>query len=93
MNIVLSGAAIIILINSFLCLSRVIRGPSIQDRVLAINIVGTKTLALLILISYIFKSSLYLDVAMVYALLNFIVTVAVSHYVESEGGKNNDPLR
>jgi len=81
----LTGAAIIIAINIFLCLYRAIKGPTMQDRVLAINIVATKTLTVLVLAAFIFKSTLYLDVAMVYALLNFIITVTVSRYLETEG--------
>lgn len=75
---ILTLAALIILINSLLCLARTIKGPTVQDRLLGINIVGTKTLAILVLASFIFKSNFYLDVALVYALLNFIVTVVIA---------------
>ncbi len=78
MSMILTLAALIILINSLLCLARTIKGPTVQDRLLGINIVGTKTLAILVLASFIFKSNFYLDVALVYALLNFIVTVVIA---------------
>ena len=55
-----------------------------QDRVLSINIVATKTLSVLVLVAFIFKSTFYLDVAIIYALLNFIITVTVSRYLEAE---------
>ena len=83
----MAGAAIIIAINAFLCLYRAIKGPTIQDRVLGINIVATKTLAVLVLVAFLFKSSLYLDVAIVYALLNLVITVTISRYLEVEGWK------
>ncbi|MFH0847069.1 MAG: cation:proton antiporter [Chloroflexota bacterium] len=89
MDTLLSVAALVILVNSFLCFYRALRGPTIQDRLLGINIIGTKTLAILALVAYIFKSNLYLDIAMVYALLNFIVTIAVSRYLETEGWEEN----
>ena len=81
----LSAIAIIVIINAFLCLYRAIMGPSIQDRVLGINIVSTKTLTLVVLVAFIYQNTLFLDVAMVYALLNFVVTVAASRYLETMG--------
>lgn len=80
---VFSTAAIIIILNSLLCLYRAIKGPTVQDRLLGINIVGTKTLTALVLVGVIFQSRFYLDVAIIYALLNFIVTVATARYLES----------
>jgi multicomponent Na+:H+ antiporter subunit F len=74
---------VILIINAFLCLYRAARGPTVPDRILAINIVGTKTLVVLVLIAYIFKQSMYLDIALVYGLLNFIVTIAAARYMET----------
>ena len=89
MNIFLTGTAIIVIINALVCLCRVIIGPTIQDRVLAINIVGSKTLIILVLVAFIFKSSIYLDVAILLVLLNFIVIVIVSRYLEAYGREAN----
>ena len=89
MSSFLTIATIIIAVNAFLCLYRAIRGPTVQDRVLSINIVATKTLSVLVLIAFIFKSTLYLDVAIIYALLNLIVTVTVSRYLEVKGWEAN----
>lgn len=74
---------IILAINAFLCLYRAVAGPTLPDRILAINIVGTKTLVILVLIAYIFHQAMYLDVALIYGLLNFIVTVAAARYLET----------
>lgn len=80
------AVAIILMFNSFICLYRAVKGPTIQDRIISINIVNTKTLAVLLLVFYISGTPrVYLDIALVYALLNFIVTVALSRYLESEG--------
>ena len=89
MNIFLTGAAIIVIINALVCLYRVIKGPTIQDRVLAINIVSSKTLIILVLAAFIFKSSIYLDVTILLVLLNFIVIVIVSRYLEAYGREAN----
>lgn len=74
---------ILLIVNAFLCLYRAARGPTVPDRILAINIVGTKTLVILVLITYIFDQPMYLDIALVYGLLNFIVTVAAARYMET----------
>lgn len=73
----------ILMLNAFLCLYRAFKGPTVPDRILAINIVNTKTLVVLVLIAYIFRQGMYLDIALVYALLSFIVTVAASRYLET----------
>ncbi len=77
--------AIIISLNAVICLYRSAVGPTTQDRVLGVNIVGTKALVVVVLITFIQAESFFLDVAIVYALLLFVVTVALSRYLEAEG--------
>lgn len=74
---------VILAVNAFLCLYRAVAGPTLPDRILAVNIVGTKTLVILVLIAYIFDQPMYLDVALIYGLLNFIVTIAAARYLET----------
>ncbi len=76
---------LIIMVNAFLCLYRAVLGPTLPDRIIAVNVVGTKTLIILVLVAYIFGQSMYLDTAFVYALLLFVVTIAVSRYLETGG--------
>lgn len=68
--------------TSFLCLYRAVKGPSAPDRVIAINVIGTKTLVILILFAFIYRRTLYIDVAIVYALINFLSTLTISRYLE-----------
>jgi len=89
LNTLLIATAIVIIVNAFICLYRVVRGPTIQDRVLAINIVGSKTLIILVLMSAILQSSIYLDVAILLVLLNFILIIAISRYLETHGREVN----
>ncbi|HEU65358.1 MAG TPA: hypothetical protein ENN57_01670 [Chloroflexi bacterium] len=89
MNIFLTGTAIFITVNALICLYRVIKGPTIQDRLLTLGIVGSSMLAVLVLLASIFKSSIYLDVAILFVLLNFIVMVVVSRYLETYGKEGN----
>ncbi len=77
------GLGIFLLVNALLCLVRAYLGPTVADRILAVNIVGTKTLVVLVLLAYIFGRSLYLDVAFVYGLLNSAVTIIAAHLMET----------
>ncbi len=87
MNTFLLALAAGVMANAFLCLYQGVKGPAIQDRVISINIVNTKTLVVLVLAFYVIgDEAMYLDIALVYALLNFVVTVAVCRYLETERG-------
>lgn len=85
MNNFFTVIALIIALNALICLYRAMVGPTTQDRLLAVNIVGTKTLVVVILVTFIQTANFFLDVAIVYALLLFVVTVALSRYLEVEG--------
>ena len=68
---------------TFAALYRAVVGPSPADRVVAINVIGTKTMMILVLIGFIFhEAPFYIDVAMVYALISFLLTIGVARYLE-----------
>ncbi|MBN2013550.1 MAG: pH regulation protein F [Candidatus Altiarchaeota archaeon] len=71
--------------TAFLCLYRVVIGPRAGNRIIAINVIGTKTVVLLVLVGFIYGSPYFVDVALVYALVNFIMTLAVAKYLETGG--------
>lgn len=70
-------AAIAILISLGLVLVRVLKGPTIFDRVIAGNSIGTLSVLLLAVIGYVFGRPEFIDLAITYALLNVIGTIAV----------------
>jgi len=71
----------------FLCLYRVVFGPGIFNRLIGASVIGTKTLTLLVLMGFIYKRiDMFVDISLVYALLNFIVTIAASKYFLRKGG-------
>jgi multicomponent Na+:H+ antiporter subunit F len=74
--IVIIGLAI------FLCLLRMLRGPTAPDRAVALDTMATITTALLVLLGFIFERYIYLDVALVYAVLTFIGSVAIARFLE-----------
>jgi len=67
-------------------LYRVVRGPTTQDRIVAINVVGTNTVIVIALVSVALGEYGYLDVALVYGLLNFVMSIAVSKISVEWGG-------
>lgn len=75
-------AAIAVTLAILLTLYRAIKGPTIYDRVLACNAIGTKTVVLLALIGFVYDRPHFLDLAVVYSLINFIATIAFLKYSE-----------
>ena len=65
---------------------RVVKGPSTQDRVLAVNVLGTNTVVVLALLTAALGEPSLLDIALVYALLNFLMAVAISKFTVERGG-------
>lgn len=60
-----------------LALVRLLSGPTLYDRVLAVNSFGTKTVIALSLISFLNGRTDYIDIALLYALINFVATIAI----------------
>lgn len=65
-----------------LALVRALLGPTVYDRILAVNSFGTKTVLAIALIGFITGRPDFLDLALVYALINFIGTIAILKYFE-----------
>lgn len=74
------ATAILIVIASFVSLYRGIEGPGIFNRIIAVNVIGTKTIVLLVLIGFIYERPDFFDIALLYAILNFIMTIAATRY-------------
>lgn len=68
-----------------LCLYRAAIGPTVADRMVAINIISTKTVVLVVGISLVTGQTHFVDVALVYGLIGFLATIGVSTYLEHTG--------
>jgi multicomponent Na+:H+ antiporter subunit F len=75
------GAAI--LITMALALIRGLLGPGIFDRVLAMNIFGTKTVLLIAVVAMLYGRPDFLDLALAYALINFIGVLAILQFAQN----------
>ena len=74
---------IALLVTMGLALVRAIVGPTVYDRVLSVNMFGTKTVLLLSVIAFLFGRPDFLDLALAYALINFIGVLAVLEFFRS----------
>ena len=77
-----AAAAIAILATMVLVLVRALAGPTVYDRILAVNSFGTKTVLIIAVFGFLTGRPDFLDIALVYALINFIGTVAVLKFFE-----------
>lgn len=76
------GAAVFALIVALsLTLLRALMGPTLYDRVLAVNSFGTKTVLFLGVLGFFMGRPDFLDLAILYALINFVATIAVLKFV------------
>ncbi|WP_427449875.1 monovalent cation/H+ antiporter complex subunit F [Litorimonas sp. WD9-15] len=71
------GSAFLIIVSMAMMLTRLIGGPTLYDRLLAVNSFGTKTVLFLCVFCFIIGRPDGVDIAMLYALMNFIATIAV----------------
>ncbi|MCC5866514.1 MAG: pH regulation protein F [Wenzhouxiangella sp.] len=83
MNTVLVATTLAIFLTMALALVRALRGPTIYDRIVAVNVFGTKTVLAVALITYVTGHADLIDVALVYALINFIAIVTVLKLVKT----------
>lgn len=69
-----------------LCLYRATYGPTVLNRAAGISAIGTKTLTILLLMGVIYhRIDMFIDISMVYALLNFIGCLVLAKYLETTG--------
>jgi len=83
MNNLLLGVGLAILVTMALAIIRGLKGPEIYDRVLAANIIGTKTVLLLAVVALLYGRPDFLDLALAYALINFIGILAILQFVQN----------
>jgi multicomponent Na+:H+ antiporter subunit F len=79
------AAAAALVVLAIVVLYRAVKGPTMQDRVIAVNVLGTNTVVILALLAVALDSESFLDIALVYALLNFLMAVAISKFSVKRG--------
>jgi len=87
------AVSIATLVTMGLALIRAVMGPTVYDRVLAVNMFGTKTVLLLSVISFLYGRPDFLDLALAYALINFIGVLAVLEFFRSRNARQAAQLQ
>jgi multicomponent Na+:H+ antiporter subunit F len=82
----LLATAVVVVVASLVALYRVVRGPTMPDRVVAVNVVGSNTVVVIALLAAALDQPGALDIALVYALLNFLLSIAISKFTVERGG-------
>ncbi len=81
MNTFVTALALILIVSVIVTLALVIRRPGLLDRIIGIGVIGTKTTVLLAYIGVLFeRPGAFVDIALTYALLNFVVSLTVARY-------------
>ena len=82
MDIIIYIAGTLISIGSFLSFLRFVKGPTAADRAIALDTLSVIGIAGLVLLGYVFKRYIYVDLALVYAVLGFIGIIVIARYIE-----------
>ena len=83
-SLVLKFAMMILSITIFFCLYRAVIGPTIPDRMIGINLIGTKTTVMIVFTGVLFNETIFLDIALLYAMLTFITNIVFVKYMEMD---------
>jgi len=83
---VLLATAAAFLATSLVAVYRILRGPTMPDRVIAINVIGSNVVIVIALLAAAIGEPGALDIALVYALLNFLLSIAISKFSVERGG-------
>ena len=83
MNTFITAAGVALIGLMLIVLIRAIKGPTVIDRLVAINVIGTKSIVLLLFAGILFgQLEMFVDIALGYGLLNYIVSIAASRYYQ-----------
>lgn len=84
-DLLVAGAGGVIALSLAL-FGRIVLGPTTQDRAIAVNVVGTATVVVIALLAAALGEPGFLDVALVYALLNFLLSIGLAKFTIDRGG-------
>lgn len=92
MEIFFLSSGIYLTLLMLLPLYRAVFGPTVLDRLVGVNAIGSKTTVLLLIIGLIYgRVEMFVDIALAYALLNFIAVLAASRYFQKKRDLHEEP--
>ncbi|RLD76267.1 MAG: cation:proton antiporter [Bacteroidetes bacterium] len=81
-NIIFSIAILIIGLSFLLVIVRFLKGKTIADRVVALDVLTISSIGLIVLLAHFLDRGIYIDVSIIYAILSFIGVIIVAKYLE-----------
>ncbi len=84
---------IILTVLTFFCLIRAIRGPKLADRIVAANMIGTMTIAIIALMAVYLDESSILDICLIYAIMSFVAVIVLTKIYIGIYNENKDEKR
>ncbi|MEM9380535.1 MAG: monovalent cation/H+ antiporter complex subunit F [Planctomycetota bacterium] len=81
--------ALLLLVAMALTLLRALRGPTVFDRILAVNMFGTATVLMISVVGFLSTAPDLVDIALIYALISFTGTIAVLRFVELDRARSS----
>ena len=82
MDVILKAALVLFMVAIALSLVRVIKGPSLPDRAIALDTIGVNLISAIAIISIVLKTKAFLEAILILGILAFIGTIAFSKYIE-----------
>ena len=90
-SFLLTGSVVFLSVSIFFCLMRATLGPRYSDRIIAANIVGTKIIILIAVLSLVIGEGYLVDICLIYAVISFLsVVVLARSVIEKKEGQQND---
>ena len=72
------GSLLVLAVLIVLCLIRAILGPKLADRIMAVNMIGTMTIAMIVILAVLLDESSVLDIAIIYAVISFASVIVLT---------------
>ncbi|WP_106765842.1 Na(+)/H(+) antiporter subunit F1 [Paenibacillus faecalis] len=82
LNNILIASLVILSLALFGCLYRLIKGPSMNDRIMALDTIGIILLSMIAVLSMLFRTEAYFDIILLIGILTFIGSTALARYIE-----------
>lgn len=88
----LAAVTVALLFTMAMALARALIGPTVFDRILAVNMFGTKTVLMVAVLGFLAGRPEFLDIALLYALVNFVGVLALLRFFELQRREDSDGL-
>ncbi|MBN1117951.1 MAG: hypothetical protein JXA77_12135 [Bacteroidales bacterium] len=83
-DILVYSSMMVLIISLILAFIRLIKGPSISDRVVSLDLIASIIMGMILVYTILIKDAIYVDIVIVISLISFIGTVAISTYLKQK---------